>query len=265
MEKCWTVKQRGGKYGGPCCIKVGVTAHDPRFFECDGKVVLREAASQRWKNYNAYQVLRRLGLPGIRQIVELEASLPKLFSFNGFSTEDEEHRVRGHAEVVAVMSKKLSGPAVLLGHTTPELVLSQSHMTAHHKFLVIIFSLCLTLWTCEASTVKSGSPGTIDTSGNTTPSAEDDGAVVQSPENSENPTEMQSPGGFDSGSTTEVDTDNETPATSQASQYEYIGPFALFTKLVGQATDATMAALTKEAAMDRKHERLRGCTMFDYL
>ncbi|PBK67669.1 hypothetical protein ARMSODRAFT_296236 [Armillaria solidipes] len=148
-------------------------------------------------------------------------------------------------------------------------------MTAHHKFLVIIFSLSLVLWTCKASPVKSGSPGTIDTSENTTPSAEDDGAVVQSPEISESPTEMQSPGGFDSGSPTEVDTDNETPATSQAPQYEYIGPLfvrlrvtmgsALFTKLVEQATDATMVALTKEAAMDRKHERFRGCTMFEYL
>ncbi len=76
---------------------------------------------------------------------------------------------------------------------------------------------------------------------------------------------MPSPGGFDSGSTTEVDTDNETPATCQAPQYEYIGPLfvrlrvtmgsALFTKLVEQATNATMVALTKEAAMNRKSVR----------
>ncbi|KAK0213983.1 hypothetical protein IW262DRAFT_288351 [Armillaria fumosa] len=132
-------------------------------------------------------------------------------------------------------------------------------MTAHNKFLIIVFSLCLILWTCKASPVEPGSPGTIDTSGNTTPSAEDDGTVVQSPEYSESPTEMQSPGGFDSGSTTEVDTDEETPATSQ---YEYIGPLfvrlkvtmgsALFTKLVEQATDATMVALTREALVYRR-------------
>lgn len=36
---------------------------------------------QSWKSYNAYQDLRRLGLPGIRQIVELEASLPKIVFF----------------------------------------------------------------------------------------------------------------------------------------------------------------------------------------
>ncbi|KAK0193460.1 hypothetical protein F5146DRAFT_383171 [Armillaria mellea] len=114
----------------------------------------------------------------------------------------------------------------VLGHVETELVLSQLHVIAHHKFLVIIFSLCLVLWTYKASPVESGSP-TIDTSGNTTPSAEDDGTVVQSPGDSESPTEMQSPGG--SGSTTEVDTDNEFSPTNQASQYEYIGP--LFVRL----------------------------------
>ncbi len=34
--------------------------------------------------------------------------------YSDYSQEDEEHRVRGHAEVVAVISKKLSGPAVVL-------------------------------------------------------------------------------------------------------------------------------------------------------
>ncbi|KAK0204483.1 hypothetical protein DFS33DRAFT_1382359 [Desarmillaria ectypa] len=148
-------------------------------------------------------------------------------------------------------------------------------MKAYHKFLVIAFYLCLVSWTCKASPVKSGSPGKIDTSGNTTPSTGDDGTVVQSLENMEGPAEMQSPGGFDSGSPTEVDTDNDIPATGQTQQYEYIGVLfvklkvtmgsALFTKLVEQATDATMVALKKEAAMDRKHERFRGCTMFEYL
>lgn len=112
---------------------------------------------------------------------------------------------------------------------------------------------------CKSSPVEPESPGMIDTSGNTTPNAEDDGAVVQSPEYSESPTEVQSPGGFDSGSTTEVDTDDETPATSQ---YKYIGPLfvrlkvttgsALFTKLVEQATDATMVTLTREALVYRR-------------
>lgn len=86
---------------------------------------------------------------------------------------------------------------------------------------------------------------------------------------------MQSPGGSDSGSTTEVATDNDAPATGQTQQYEYIGPLfvrlkvtmgsALFNKLVEQATDATMVALMKAAVTDRKFDTFRGCTMFEYL
>ncbi|KAK0470156.1 uncharacterized protein EV420DRAFT_92953 [Desarmillaria tabescens] len=148
-------------------------------------------------------------------------------------------------------------------------------MKAYYKSIVLVFTLCLISWTCKASPVKSGSPGTIDTSGNTAPSTNDDGTIVQSPDNTESPTEVQSPGGFDSGSPTEVDTDNDIPATGQTQQYEYIGPLfvrlkvtmgsALFTKLVEQATDVTMVALKKEAVMDRKYDRFRGCEMFEYL
>ncbi len=96
-------------------------------------------------------------------------------------------------------------------------------------------------------------------------SIHDDGTVVQSSDTTESPTQIQSPGGFNSGSPTEIDTDNDTPATGRTQQYEYIGPLfvrfkaimgsALFAELVEQATEATLVALKRETVMDRKWVR----------